>query len=154
MAPPEMCNGLTVPIVLVDRVYSFEKPELLKAIKKPKELKMTEEQFQPSAEELLERVLQMTDNVGATDEHRALNYLTMRYPQIYTHTAEMLGRDYSLTSIDVTPSRLSGTRKLVNVIFSYTNRATDVVDKFYVRVDVPEKYPYLDKKLSPFLDRE
>jgi PatG C-terminal/Subtilase family len=154
MAPPEMCNGLSLPIVLVDRVYSFDKPDLLKAIKKPKELKMTEEQFQPSADELLERILQMTDNVGATDEHRAVNYLAMRYPQVYTHTAEMFGRDFSLTGLEVMPSRLAGVRKLVNVILSYTNRATDVVEKYYVRVDVTEKYPYLEKRLSPFFDRD
>jgi PatG C-terminal/Subtilase family len=154
VAPAEMCNGLTVPIVLVDQVYSFEKPDLLKALKKPKELKMTEDQFQPSAEELFERILQMTDNVGATDEHRAMNYLSMRYPQVYTHTAEMYGRDFSLTNIEVTPSRLAGVRKLVNVVLSFTNRATDVVEKYYVRVDVTEKYPFLDKKLSPYFDRD
>jgi hypothetical protein len=27
--------------------------------------------------------MQLTDNAGATDEHRALNYLAMRYPAIY-----------------------------------------------------------------------
>jgi len=156
MAPPEMCNGLTLPIVLVDVVYSFERPQLMMAIKKPAELKMTEAQFRPSAEELFERIQQMADNVGATDEHRAVNYLAVRYPQIYTHTANMFGRDFSLTAVDVMPSRLAsaGNRKLVNVIFSYTNRSTDVVEKYYIRVDVTEKYPYLDKRLSPFYDRE
>jgi hypothetical protein len=149
-----MCNGLVVPIVLVDRVYSFDKPELLKAIKRPKDAKVTEAAFRPAAEELFDRIQQMADNVGETDEHRAINYLAVRYQQIYTHTAEMFGRDFSLTSVDVAPSRLAHTRKLVNVIFSYTNRNTDVVEKYYVRVDVTEKYPYLDKKLSPFYDRE
>ena len=32
--------------------------------------------------------MQMTDNAGATDEHRALNYLAMRYPAIYAKAAE------------------------------------------------------------------
>ena len=68
----------------------------------------------------------------------------------------MFGRDFSLTKVEVGPSRLSaaGNRKLVNVIISYTNRSTDVVEKYYVRVDVTDRYPYLDKKLSPFYDRE
>ncbi len=30
----------------------------------------------------------MTDNAGATDEHRALNYLAMGYPAIYARAAE------------------------------------------------------------------
>jgi hypothetical protein len=152
MAPPEMCNGLVVPIAVVDRIYSFERPDLLREIKPPPG--MTDDSFWPTTEELFDRIQQMVDNVGATDEHRALNYLAVRYRQIYAHTAEMFRNNYSLTSIDVNPSRLSGSRKLVNVILSYTNRNTDVIDKYYVRVDVTEKYPYLDKKLSPFYDRE
>lgn len=156
VAPAQMCNGLVVPMVVVDQIYSFDKPELVAAIKKPTELKMTEAQFRAATNELFDRIQQMADNVGATDEHRALNYLSVRYPQIYTHEAEMLGRDFSLTKVEVMPSRLSaaGTRKLVNVIISYTNRSTDVVEKYYVRVDVTDMYPYLDKKLSPFYDRE
>lgn len=153
MAPAEMCNGLIAPIVLVDRIYSFDKPELLRAIKKPKDSHMTNEAFGSATQELFDRIQQMADNVGGTDEHRALNYLLVRYPQIYTHTAEMFGQDCSLTGVEVMPSRLAGNRKLVNVILSYTNRKTDVIDKYYVRVDVTERYPYLDKKLSPFYER-
>lgn len=154
MAPAEMCNGLVVPIVLVDRIYSFDKQDLLKAIKKPKDA--TEDAFRSGANELFNRIQQMADNVGATDEHRALNYLSVRYPQIYTHTNDMLARDCSLTAVEVPPSRLStaGNRRLVNVILTYTNRKTDVVEKYYVRVDVTEKFPYLDKKLTPYYDRE
>ena len=63
-------------------------------------------------------------------------------------------RDFSLTGVEVVPSRLSGTRKLVDVIMSYTNRGTDVTEKYYVRVDVTEKFPFLDKKLSPYYDRQ
>ena len=32
-------------------------------------------EFQSAAEELFDRIMQITDNAGATDEHRALNYL-------------------------------------------------------------------------------
>ena len=64
------------------------------------------------------------------------------------------GGDGGPRNIDVVQSRLSGIRKLVDVIFVYTNRNSDVVEKYYVRVDVTEKYPFLDKKLSPFYDRQ
>jgi hypothetical protein len=154
MAPPEMCNGLIAPIVLVDRIYSFEKPELISALKTPPEAEMTDAELRRSADELFERIKQTADNVGATDEHRAVNYLAVRYPQIYTHTAEMFTRDFSLTRVEVLPSRLAGTRKLVNVIFTYTNRKTDVEEKYRVRVDVTEKYPFLEKRLSQYFDRE
>ena len=154
MAPPEMCNGLVVPIVIVDQLYSFDSPALVQAIPKPTEMKMSEADFRSAAEQLFDRIQQMADNAGATDEHRALNYLAVRYPAIYTHTTEMFGRNFSLTGVEIIPSRLSGVRKLVDVILVYTNRGTDVVEKYYIRVDVTEKYPFLDKKLSPYYDRQ
>ena len=59
----------------------------------------------------------MTDNAGATDEHRALNYLAMRYPGIYAKAAEEFARDFFADGAYVLPSPLSGTRKIVEVIF-------------------------------------
>jgi hypothetical protein len=41
----------------------------------------------------------------------------------------------------------------VDVIFTYTNRNTDVDEKFAVRVDVTDKFPFLVTKLSPYYDR-
>jgi hypothetical protein len=151
IAPPEMCNGLMVPIVAFDQIYSFDRDALIKAIPKPG--KTTAAQFGPAAEELFNRIMQLTDNAGATDEHRALNYLAMRYPAIYAKAAEEFGRDCSLTGVEVRPSPLSSTRKIVDVIFSYTNRNTDFTEKFFVRVDVTEEFPFLVTKLSPYYDR-
>ena len=51
------------------------------------------------------------------------------------------------------PSRLSGTRRIVNVIFSFTNRNTDVTQKYFVRVDLTEEFPFLVTKMSPFFER-
>jgi subtilisin family serine protease len=75
-----------------------------------------------AAEEVFDRILRMTDNAGATDEHRALNYLAMRYPGIYAKAAEEFARDFSLGAVEVRPSQLGGTRNIVDVIFSFTNR--------------------------------
>jgi len=151
IAPPQMCNGLMVPIVAFDQIYSFDRDALIKAIPKPE--KTTAAQFGPAAEELFDRIMHMTDNAGATPEHRGLNYLAMRYPAIYAKAAEEFGRDYSLTGVEVRPSRLSGTRNIVDVIFSYTNRNTDFTEKYFVRVDVTEEFPFLASKLSPYYDR-
>src|SRR5438105_7357603 len=123
IAPPEMCNGLMIPIVAFDQIYSFDRDALIKAIPRPE--KVAAEEFEPAAEELFDRIMQMADNAGATDEHRALNYLAMRYPAIYATAAEQFGRDCSLTGVEVRASPLSSTRNLVDVIFSYTNRNTD-----------------------------
>ena len=151
IAPPEMCNGLMVPIVAFDQIYSFDRDALIKAIPKPE--KTTAAQFGPAAEELFNRIMQVTDNAGATDEHRALNYLAMRYPAIYAKAAEEFGQARSLTGVDVRPSPLSSTRNIVDVIFAYTNRNTDFTEKFFVRCDVTEEFPFLVTKMSPYYDR-
>ncbi len=34
-ASPDVCNGLMIPIVIFDQVYSFDRPALVKAIPQP-----------------------------------------------------------------------------------------------------------------------
>ena len=150
IAPPTMCNGLMVPIVAFDQIYSFDRGTLIEAIPKPENTAAA--QFGPAAEELFNRIMQLTDNAGATDEHRALNYLVMRYPAIYAKAAEQFALDCSLTRVEARPSPLSNTRKIIDVIFAYTNRKTDFTEKFCVRVDVAEEFPFLVTKMSSYYE--
>lgn len=153
LSHPETC-GLVVPVVVFDQLYSFDRPTLLEAIPGPETLTDDErEKFLATSSEVLDRILQLADNAGATDEHRALNYLAVRYPEIYTQTATAHGEDHSLAAVDVRRSRLSGIRNVVDVIFSYTHRRSDVTSKYFVRVDVSEKFPFLVTKWSPYFDR-
>jgi hypothetical protein len=151
IAPPELCNGLMVPIVAFDQLYSFDVNTLIDAIPRPDNI--DKERFRPVAAEVFGRIMQMADNSGATDEHRALNYLAVRYPAIYAKAAEEFARDFSMTAVDVLASSLGVTRRIVDVIFSFTGRQTDFTEKFFVRVDVTEMFPFLVTKLSPYYDR-
>jgi hypothetical protein len=150
IAPPDMCNGLLLPIVTFHQLYSFDVDALIKSIPRPKETQ--KDKFAAAAEELFIRMIQLADNAGATPEHRALNYLVLRYPAIYAMTAEQFSNDFSLTAVEARPSPLSQARSIVDVVFSYTNRNTDFVEKFIVRVDVTEEFPFLVSKLSPYYD--
>ena len=38
IAPPELCNGLMVPIVVFDQIYSFDRDALIKAIPRPEKM--------------------------------------------------------------------------------------------------------------------
>jgi hypothetical protein len=151
IAPPDLCNGLMVPIVAFDQIYSFDRNALIKSIPKPE--KEAARQFVPAAEELFDRILQFADNAGSTDEHRALNYLVMRYPRVYEAVAEAYRRDESLSGVECRLSSLGTTRRIVEVIFAFTNRNTQVVAKQYVRVDTTEEFPFLVTPLSPYYDR-
>lgn len=151
IASPELCNGLMVPILIFDQIYSFDQESFIKSIPRPE--RISEADFGPAAQELFDRIMQMADNAGATDADRAVNYCALRYPAIYARAAESFAANSSLTGLEVRPSPLSGTRKIVEVIFSYTNRGTDVTEKFFLRTDVTEEFPFLHTKLSPYYDR-
>jgi hypothetical protein len=151
IAPPELCNGLMVPMVVFDQMYAFDIDSLISSIPRPETIPA--DQFRATAEELFMRIMQIADNAGATDEHRAVNYLALRYPAIYATAAERHAQNASLTAVEVRPSPLSGVRKIIEVIFSYTHRTTDVTEKFFVRVDVTEEFPFLVTRMSPYYDR-
>jgi hypothetical protein len=148
---PGMCNGLLVPVVVFDQMYSFARDEFVREIPLP--AGHSEETFRATAEELFDRVAQVADNAGATDEHRALNYLAVRYPAIYAKTADAHAAESALSEVEVRPSRLTGARTVMDVVFSYRNRRTDVTEKHFARVDVTEEFPFLVTKLSPFYER-
>jgi hypothetical protein len=151
VAPPELCNGLMVPIVVFNQLYAFDTEALLRSIPRPG--RVSAARFRPTTEELFMRIRQLADNTGMTDAHRALNYLVARYPAIYATTAERHGQGASLTAVDVRRSRLSGVRNIVEVIFAYTHRQTGATEKFFVRVDVTEEFPFLVTRLSPYFDQ-
>jgi hypothetical protein len=45
------------------------------------------------------------------------------------------------------------TRTFVDVIFAHTNRNTDFTEKFFMRCDMTEEFPFLVTKMSPYYDR-
>ena len=154
IAPPDMCNGLMLPIVEFDQIYSFDADSLINAIPRPGTIPEDQEpQFRAAATELFWRIMQIADNAGATDEHRALNYLAVRDPAVYATAAQAFGRDFSLTEVDVRPSRLSGTRQIVDVILSFQPRQFGATEQFFVRVDVTEEFPFLVTPMSPYYER-
>jgi hypothetical protein len=154
VAPAEMCNGLLLPIVAFDQIYSFDRDALVSAIPAPraKLAAKEEKQFRTAAGDLFDRLTQITDNAGATDEHRALNYLAVRYPLIYGRATEQYERNYGFDGVETRPSRLSGVRNVVSVIFSFVDRETTAVEKYFVRVDVTEEFPFLVTPLQPFYE--
>ena len=154
IAPPEMCNGLALPIVVVDQLYSFDRSALIESIPRPESVaEKDHEKFRAVATGLFGELTQIADNAGATDGHRALNYLTVRYPRIYAVATEQVERNFAFTGVEVVPSRLSGVRSIVDVVFSFRHRETDVAEKQFVRVDVTEEFPFLVTKMGPYYDR-
>ncbi len=150
-APPSMCNGLTLPVVAFDRVYSFDRASLLSAHPESGAKKGAPD-TPASAAEVFDRILHMTGNTGATPQHRAINYLAVRFRPLYAQTATAFADGSALTSVEVRPSPLMGVRQIVAVIVTYTDRVSNVETKFSVGVDVTDAFPFVIGALSPHYD--
>lgn len=150
-ASPSLCNGAVLPIVTFDQLYSFEQDHFLNMVRADDKSKTKAERESDQA--LLHHLLQLADNTGVEDEHRALNYLTVRYAKMYQRVGDRHKAGFQLSGIHVKPSRISTDRKVMQVIFEYRNRQSDFTEKDYTRVDVTEKYPFLVSPLQPYYDR-
>ncbi|KJU82909.1 hypothetical protein MBAV_004902 [Candidatus Magnetobacterium bavaricum] len=151
IAPAQACNGLTVPIVTVDCVYYFDLPSFVKGIP-PRQEAANQGDFDRLALDMIrDKVMQMVDNTGEMDEHRALNYLVVRYDGLYRLLYDK-SHESLLQEISVAPSRLSPVRKMLNVIFTFTHKKAGYKEKYYVRVDVSDKYPFLASKVAEYYD--
>jgi hypothetical protein len=149
-APAAMSCGASLPLVFFDQLYSFDKPTFARSI--PHGEGAAKSQFEASAVELFDRIMGLAGNDGATEQHRALNYLVVRYPAIYSLAADRFARNDHLSGVDVRRSPLGGHRKLVDVVFSYTGRSNDITEKFRVRVDVTDEFPFLASKIESHVD--
>lgn len=151
LASPETCNGLSVPMVAFDQIYSFDRASFADAV--PRDDDLSPEQNAANVDQVLGMILRIADNAGSTDEHRALNYLAMRYADIYTKTGQQFAADFAFTGIEVRPSPLGGDRKVVECVFTYTNRQSAFTERYMVPVDVTEEFPFLVAPLAPHYDR-
>jgi hypothetical protein len=97
--------------------------------------------------------MQIADNAGATNEHRAVNYLLMRYPDAPALVAMKHQQNESLTGIQAHRSTFSNTRQIIDVTFSFTHRQTGVVEMHCASVDTMGKFPFLVKPLSLCFER-
>jgi hypothetical protein len=149
VAPPDMCNGLTLPVVIFDQLYPFDRQSLVSLLAVKKSGKGGEG-LAATAHEVLHRILAVS--AGSTDADRALNYLAIRYPGIYERTAECHARDMALTSMEGRLWRLSAARKIVEVVFTFTHRKNEFVEKHGCKVDVNDEFPFLVSPMAPYYD--
>jgi len=157
MAPPEMCNGLQLPMLLCNQIYSFTWDEFVGAVTAKTGVAADD------AGSMFYALLQMADNAGETDEHRALNYVTLRYPDIYLMAANMLGHGagpfvvpnglFTLQDIVAKKAPVQGARTIVDIIFHYVERRTQDSLYWYCEVDTTGQFPFLVRPLSRYYPR-
>ena len=111
--------------------------------------------FQISAHQLapggLDFFAQLSDNYGLTDEDRAYNFLAARYT-IAPYALDEI-KELTLAGVPTISSRLSGNSgRVVRVIFTLRT-AQAVEKKYFVRVDVSDRFPFIVTPWQKYLER-
>ncbi|MET8830444.1 hypothetical protein ABZX40_33715 [Streptomyces sp. NPDC004610] len=145
----DSCSGLALPVLEFQQLYSFDRPSLFTAIEKPDG--MSAKRFRSTADEVLTKILQITENAGATPEDRAANFVACRYAAVYLKTFEAFTDDYALTSIEVRPATVGADQGVMSFTVSYTSRTTDLTENYSVLVSTRYLNPYLLTRLGPSL---
>jgi hypothetical protein len=147
------CDPAGGPAVLPDMLLWFTVEEFLAALHEGNEEDPdADEVFRAAARDLFDRLTKRTRNRGLTDEHRALNYVTLRYSALYRAVAEARRDNKSLVGVDAHRLPPSGARRLAAVRLVFRSARTDIVEKFECVVDVTDRFPFLVSALSPVFD--
>jgi hypothetical protein len=159
VAPPDMCNGLRLPVVICSEAFDFTDREMIAAI----ELAVEEEDEDGDGDEdkttiwatdIFWEIIKLTNNTGDTDEYRAINFLATRYLGIYQTTYYLKYKaaglithadpsGYSLMRVAAQPAVVQGTRKILDVIFTYRGNSTNAMLQWFCSVDVTGLFPAL-----------
>lgn len=74
-------------------------------------------------------------------------------PPIYEMYAEMVDNGYTFVGVEVVKSRPWGQKRIVDPVFSFRHKETNVVQKYFVRVDVGHLFPMLANPIAEYFDR-
>ena len=155
----ETATGSELPVINYAQLYNITfqtyAREIFTAIKNagldPKE---------EEVKSMLSDILQLTNNRGDEDRYRALNFLILRYMDLYVRTYRMryVKKDeddndkdlYDLVRVNTDPPEMYGTRKIFQVIFTYQSLESSAVQNFSCSVDTSEEFPYLVLPLAKY----
>ena len=119
VASPDMCNGLAVPIVAFDQIYSFDRDSLIQSIPRPEGVpKARDAAFRTTARDLLSQI-----RPAGRQRRRHRRAPGPQLPdapvaQPLWQRGRAFDRSWSFTGVEVRPSQLSGVRNVVDVIWS------------------------------------
>ena len=157
LQPVDLCPGLSLPVITVDQICSFKKERMLEWCSSPSKAPTKKREGRSNASaggdgnRLFRMLVRSADNFGDKDKWRALNFLAVHYRPLYEKYSE-LSSTFDLIGIAVIPSRLSRDRRIVDPVFSFRERETAIVRKFFVRVDVNYLFPMIVTPLSEYVD--
>jgi len=164
LSPTPHCSRLDLPTVVLDRFLCITLKHFAKQIiaqwPSPEEAAATgvscvgTQNPTPATLALVERLimalLRECNNIGATDEYRALTYLVMSYPPLYHTSCLQVQANMSFPTVQPRLCPQIGHRISIELIFTYVNQSTNVPLRFVARVDATDKFPFVVDPLQPY----
>lgn len=165
-ALPEMCNGLILPTIICDETFNFSSKQymqdisaiLLQGTKISPPVTIVDDKLLSTT---FAAVLRMSDNTGDTNAFRAMNFLVVRYIELYVlfynmainnfyTKASLTETRYLITTIKTQPAPIQGSQTIIDVIFSFVGQTTNTLFRWSCRVDVSGEFPFLVFPLAPY----
>ncbi|MDQ1919263.1 cyanobactin maturation protease PatG family protein [Massilia pseudoviolaceinigra] len=156
-------GGLLLTTVSADQLYNFSLSEWVEGLTRSAQPVLESRKIDPAhfdavARNLFRDTSRTPENLGATEGHRALNYLLVQHPGIFLAAAERPG--HHLAGLETRVHQTVGGRRHVIVILAFVDRATGVAERLYCTVDVTEEWPFVVGTeastsalgLAPFVD--
>jgi hypothetical protein len=150
IAGPEVCNGLTLPFLIFDVIYNFDRAALITDLSSLPTLPKGADasKFQKNAADIFNQVLLLVDD--GTEMKRALAYLLIRNAELYRNITKAFDENAQVTSIEVKPAPVSSTQKLVDVVVRMVNRSNAAPSSIFARVNLDNKLPYMVTGWQPY----
>jgi hypothetical protein len=141
------CSQIPLPLLVFDQLHSFDTKSFAKKLK-GSDAQEVEESF---VVDVLHRLTSLGSGLGLAAEHRALNYVILRYPKLYHLASEKAAEGFSLQAVRFLRPPVAGGRILVDVLLTFISNVDSRTERWSVKVDVTDKYPFLRGALSPHL---
>jgi hypothetical protein len=145
-APPAMCNGQQIPLLVVSQLYSFTLPAFIESMPHPDNIPA--EKFNAAVEEVFYRILRGASN--ATGPTLALAFAGLQYSGLYQLAAQKINDNSSLTRIEVTQSPRNPDRAETRLRF--VKRDTGFSESYCFAVNYGGRFDYLEELLHPCID--
>jgi hypothetical protein len=166
LATEDMCNGLQLPIVVVNAVNTFTRGQIMAQIQ-------VAAQVPEQSGLLLDQMLQAAGNAGNAPEYRALNWLAVQGFDVSRGALGVMGFDvykvlgamqgYSTDQNSpfrvpgnfqfsgISTSQMSGgTRTVVNVVLYFREKITGSAVNWFCQVDVSGEFPFMARPFSRY----
>jgi hypothetical protein len=150
LSSPETCGGLTLPIVKLDQIYTFNIQDFKNYVYSRNPGDYDTDTWEAIVDETVEHILLINDNTGEDDLHRAINYVLMRIPYIYERAAIERTQGNRIHRIYSVRKLTNLNRIIIDVIFHFIGNSNV---KYAYAVDVTGKFPFgVGDGLRPYMD--